>query len=278
MATYAIGDIQGCFNSLRHLLDRISFRPQGDRLWLVGDLVNRGPDSLGVLRSIKQLGQAVRVALGNHDLFLLAVAEGIMPLRPKDTIQDVLAAPDREELLVWLRKQPLHHREREYLMIHAGVLPQWTIADTVQFARDVESALSGPDYRAFLQHLFHGPTPEWTPSLKGMDRLASIARVLTRIRTCTPTGEMSYFSGTPDKTPAGFSPWFSIPGRRSTDATIITGHWAALGLRLEPNHLALDSGCVWGRQLTALRLEDRSIFQVEHTEMKRRERLSADDQ
>jgi bis(5'-nucleosyl)-tetraphosphatase (symmetrical) len=266
MATYAIGDIQGCFNSLRHLLDRISFQPHADRLWLVGDLVNRGPGSLGVLRYLKQLGQAVQVVIGNHDLFLLAVAEGIVPLRPKDTIQDVLAAPDRSELVAWLRQQPLHHREGDYLMVHAGLLPQWTVLDAVQCAKEVETVLSGPDYRSLLQHLFHGPTPQWTQSLTEMDRLTTITRVLTRIRTCTPDGALSNFSGPPENTPAGFTPWFSIPGRRSTDATIITGHWAALGLRLENNHLALDSGCVWGRQLTAVRLEDRTVFQVEYAD------------
>ncbi len=266
MATYAIGDIQGCFTSLQHLLNRISFQPHIDRLWLVGDLVNRGPDSLGVLRYLKQLGQAVRVVLGNHDLFLLAVAEGIVPVRPKDTIQDVLAAPDRDELVAWLRRMPLHHREGEYLMIHAGVLPQWTVSDTVQFARDVETVLSGPGYRDFLQQLFHGPTPQWTPSLTGIERLVSIARVLTRLRTCTPSGEMSNFSGPLEHTPVGFAPWFGILGRLSADATIITGHWAALGLRMEPDHLALDSGCVWGRQLTAVRLEDRKVFQAEYSD------------
>lgn len=266
MATYAIGDVQGCFNSLRHLLDRLSFQPHADQLWFVGDLVNRGPDSLGILRYVKQLGQAVQVVLGNHDLFLLAAAEGIVPLRPKDTIQDVLTAPDRNELLAWLRQQPLHHREGDYLMVHAGVLPQWTITDTVNFAKAAETVLSGPDYRTFIQRLFHSPIPQWAPWLMGIDRLASIARVLTRLRTCTPTGTMSDFSGTPDNTPAGFTPWFSIPGRRNTDATIITGHWAALGLRLEPNHLAIDSGCVWGRQLTAVRLEDRQVFQVDYDE------------
>lgn len=262
MSTYAIGDIQGCFNSLHNLLDRITFQPCIDRLWFVGDLVNRGPESLSVLRYLKQIEPAVRVVLGNHDLFLLAVAEDIVPLRPKDTIQDVLAAPDRNELLAWLRQQPLHHHENGFFMVHAGLLPQWTITDTVQFARDVGTALSGPDYRALLQAIFQNPTPLWRPSLTGMDRLVSIARVLTRLRTCTPTGKMSNFSGTPENAPSGFTPWFRIPGRRNADTTIITGHWAALGLHIEPNLLAIDSGCVWGRQLTAVRLEDRAVFQV----------------
>jgi bis(5'-nucleosyl)-tetraphosphatase (symmetrical) len=271
MATYAIGDIQGCLNSFRRLLDRISFNPQTDMLWLVGDLVNRGPDSLGTIRFIKDLGTCVRLVLGNHDLFLLAVVEGIATLRPKDTIHDILAADDRSDLMNWLRRQPLHHLEDSFLMVHAGLLPQWTVKETAGLACEVETALRGPDYRAFLRQLFHGPTPQWNPSLTGLDRLASIARVLTRLRTCTPTGEMSKFSGPPGEAPDGFIPWFRIPGRRNTDATIISGHWAALGLQIEPNHLAIDSGCVWGRQLTAVRLENRAVFQVDYAERRRRD-------
>jgi bis(5'-nucleosyl)-tetraphosphatase (symmetrical) len=262
MATYAIGDVQGCYEPLQRLVDLIQFDPRADRLWFVGDLVNRGPESLSVLRYLKQIKPALQVVLGNHDLFLLAVAEGIVPPRSKDTIQDVLRAPDRNELLVWLRQQPLHHHENGFFMVHAGLLPQWTIPDTVQLARDVWAALSGPDYRALLQAIFQNPTLTWRPSLTGMDRLASIARVLTRLRTCTPIGEMSSFSGTPENAPSGFAPWFRIPGRRNADTTIITGHWAALGLHIEQNLLAIDSGCVWGRQLTAVRLEDRAVFQV----------------
>jgi bis(5'-nucleosyl)-tetraphosphatase (symmetrical) len=266
MPTYAIGDIQGCFKSLRHLLDRISFQPHIDTIWPVGDLVNRGPDSLTTLRFIKGLGVAARPILGNHDLFLLAAAENVATLRPKDTIQDILAADDRADLIEWLRGIPLHHRDGTFLMVHAGLLPQWTVDETAGYAQEVETVLSGPDYRTFLQQIFHSPPQPWSSSLKGMDRLASIARVLTRIRTCTSAGEMSNFSGPPEEAPNGFSPWFHIPGRRSADTTIITGHWAALGLRLEPNHLAIDSGCVWGRQLTAVRLEDRKVFQVEYAD------------
>ena len=263
MATYAIGDIQGCYASLQRLLHRISFSPSADTLWLVGDLVNRGPDSLTTIRFIKNLGTSVRLVLGNHELFLLAVSEGIVPLRPKDTIHSILAADDRPAIINWLRNQPLHYREGSFLMIHAGLLPQWTIEDTVGLAQEVESALRGPDYRAFLQALFDGPTPPWSPSLSGSERLACIARGLTKLRTCSPTGEMSNFSGEPKDAPAGFIPWFRVPERRNSDATIITGHWAALGLHMEPNLLAIDSGCVWGRQLTAVRLEDRAVFQVD---------------
>ncbi|HSQ52259.1 MAG TPA: symmetrical bis(5'-nucleosyl)-tetraphosphatase [Nitrospiraceae bacterium] len=262
MATYAIGDTQGCLAPLRQLLDRMSFDPQTDRLWLVGDLVNRGPDSLALLRFVRSLGDSVRMVLGNHDLFLLAAAEDIVTLRQKDTIHDVLGAKDRGELIAWLRRQPLHHREGSFLMIHAGLLPQWTIDESVRLAREVESVLAGPDYRSFLHSLFHGPAPQWDSSLRGVEKLVSITRVLTRMRTCTTAGEMSGFSGPLEQTPAGYLPWFRLPHRRQTDVTIVCGHWAALGLHLEPNLLAIDSGCVWGKKLTAVRLEDRQVFQT----------------
>lgn len=263
MATYAIGDVQGCAQQLQRLVDRINFNPVSDRLWFVGDLVNRGPDSVGVLRFIKSLGSSTSVVLGNHDLFLVAAAEDIVALRPKDTIHDVLAADDRRELIDWLRSRPFHHREQAFLMVHAGLLPQWTVEEAVKLAAEAETALRGSDYRGFLQELFPGPPPQWNPSLTGNRRSASIARVLTKLRTCTPAGEMSDFSGPLEKVPSGYFPWFRIPDRRNTDGTIITGHWAALGLHLEENLLAIDSGCVWGRQLTAVRLEDRAVFQVE---------------
>jgi len=263
MATYAIGDVQGCAAQLHRLIDHIGFNPKHDRLWFVGDLVNRGPDSVGVLRFVKNLGSSTSVVLGNHDLFLLAVAEGIVALRPKDTIQDVLAAEDRDELIGWLRGRPLHHRERSFLMVHAGLLPQWTVQEAYQLAAEVEFALAGPDHSGFLHELFHGFPSPWNPSLAGNRRTAAIARVLTRLRVCKPTGEMSNYSGPPEEAPSSYLPWFRIPHRRNADTTIVTGHWAALGLQIEPNHLAIDSGCVWGRQLTAVRLEDRTVFQVE---------------
>jgi bis(5'-nucleosyl)-tetraphosphatase (symmetrical) len=271
MATYAIGDIQGCLASFRQLLDRIAFTPGSDKLWLVGDLVNRGPDSLGTLRFIKNLGTSVRLVLGNHDLFLLATAEGVTTLRPKDTIQDILSASDRADLIDWLRCQPLHHREGSFLMVHAGLLPQWTIEEATALAHEVETILRGPAYRTFLQALFHGPASQWNSSLKGLERLVSITRVLTRLRTCTPTGEMSSFSGSPDETPIGFTPWFDFADRHHISTTIITGHWAALGLHMEPHLLAIDSGCVWGKKLTAVRLEDRSVFQVDCADRLRRD-------
>ncbi|MEK7762271.1 MAG: symmetrical bis(5'-nucleosyl)-tetraphosphatase [Nitrospirota bacterium] len=266
MAIYAIGDIQGCARSLERLLDLIRFDPSVDRLWFVGDLVNRGPDSLRVLRCLKQLGPSAQVVLGNHDLFLLAVSEGIVAVRQKDTIQDILAAVDRPELLEWLRRQPLHHHEGAYFMVHAGLLPQWSIDDAGSLASEVEHALAGPESRLFLQALFHGPTPQWSASLTGYERLSAITRALTKLRTCTPEGVLSGFSGSPSDAPQGHLPWFLIPHRRNSDHTILFGHWAALGLHIEPTILGLDSGCVWGRQLTAIRLEDRALFQVEYAD------------
>ncbi|NGZ09312.1 MAG: symmetrical bis(5'-nucleosyl)-tetraphosphatase [Nitrospira sp. LK70] len=263
MATYAIGDVQGCHDALQRLLDLIRFDPSCDRLWFVGDLVNRGPDSLGVLRYIRSLGPSVRVVLGNHDVFLLAVSEGVAALRPNDTIGDVLKADDRLDLIDWLRHQPLHHHEGSFFMIHAGLLPHWTTQDAVQLAGEVETALRGDGFQSFLRSLFHEPAVTWSPNLTGVSRLVTVARVLTRLRTCTPAGDTSNFSGPPEKAPPGYFPWFRLPARRSADTTIIAGHWAALGLHMEPNLLAIDSGCVWGRQLTAVRLEDRSVFQVD---------------
>lgn len=266
MATYAIGDIQGCYKSLHRLLDQIAFDPLSDTLWLVGDLVNRGPDSLLTLRFLKSLGSSVRPVLGNHDLFLLAAAEGIVTLRPKDTIQDVLSADDCSDLTNWLRRQPLHQREGSFFMVHAGLHPRWSIEQAMSFAKEVEGVLAGSDYKTLLQELFHGSTPQWDPALKGTERLVAIARVFTRLRTISLAGEMSSFSGPPEDAPPGFMPWFRIPDRRSNDCTIITGHWAALGLHIEPNILTIDSGCVWGRQLTAVRLEDRAVYQVEYAD------------
>jgi bis(5'-nucleosyl)-tetraphosphatase (symmetrical) len=263
LAIFAIGDVQGCYRSLRRLVDLIGFSPASDRLWFVGDVVNRGPESLQVLRYIKNLGPAAQMVLGNHDLFLLAAAEGIVALRPQDTLHDVLAAEDRAELLGWLQQQPLHHLEGAYLMVHAGLLPQWTVSEADRLAKDVAVTLAGPHSRTFLQTLFHDAPAQWSSTLLGFQRIAAIARVLTRIRVCTPSGEMAGgFSGPPDKAPAGYVPWFEIPARQSADATIVIGHWAALGLHLTHNILALDSGCVWGRSLTAVRLEDRHIIQV----------------
>lgn len=263
MPTYAIGDIQGCFIPFRQLLKDIEFDQKHDRLWLVGDLVNRGPDSLAVLRFVRELGEAAVTVLGNHDLHLLTVSEGFARIRKKDTLNAILAAPDRDELLTWLRRQPLMYVNNGYAMVHAGLLPSWTIGEAESFAREAEAALRSEDYPDLLAGLY-GDTPDaWRDDLTGIARIRAIFNALTRLRVCTPQGKMDFsFKSEPEKAPAGFLPWFDVPDRASSSVTVIFGHWSALGLRLRPNLMALDSGCQWGRALTAVRLEDRRAFQV----------------
>ncbi|PKO90155.1 MAG: diadenosine tetraphosphatase [Betaproteobacteria bacterium HGW-Betaproteobacteria-12] len=264
MATYAVGDIQGCYDSLRRLLDLCAFDPSTDRLWLVGDLVNRGPKSLETLRLIKSFGDAALTVLGNHDLYLLMVAEGGAKFRGKDdTIQPVLDAPDAGELLAWLRHQPLCHTEGEFCLVHAGLLPQWTTARARELASEVEAMLQGPQFREFILNLWGSEPAAWSDELSGWPRLRVIVNALTRMRFCTPQGSMELKTkGELAKAPPGYLPWFDLPGRQSADAVLVTGHWSALGLKVTPKLLALDSGCLWGGHLTAVRLEDRRVFQV----------------
>ncbi|MDR0674606.1 MAG: symmetrical bis(5'-nucleosyl)-tetraphosphatase [Zoogloeaceae bacterium] len=269
MATYAIGDIQGCFASLRRLLARCAFDPQKDRLWLVGDLVNRGPDSLSTLRYVRSLGDAAITVLGNHDLYLLMIAEtGDPSLRRRDTLQAVLDAPDRATLLNWLRQRPLCHVEGEYCLVHAGLMPQWRVKKARELAAEVEAHLQGARYPDFLANLWGSKPAHWSGKLRGMERLRVIVNAMTRMRFCRlheKNGFEMEFSarGGLDSAPPGSLPWFDLPGRRSADHVLITGHWSALGLYRLPNLLALDTGCLWGGQLTAVRLEDRALFQVE---------------
>ncbi|WP_447977812.1 symmetrical bis(5'-nucleosyl)-tetraphosphatase [Candidatus Nitrospira bockiana] len=268
MATYAIGDVQGCWTALERLIAHIGFTPDRDRLWFVGDLVNRGPQSHSVLRFVKDLGAAAITVLGNHDLHLLAVASGAVPPRGKDTFTDILEAPDRNELIAWLGHRPLLHREirdrRDWLLVHAGLVPQWTARQVEGYAREIERALRSDEQSALLRLIYDDGAPTaWSEDLSGLTRLAFVARALTRLRVCSLTGEMNLsFKRTLDDIPPGFVPWFQVPGRRSADATIVFGHWAALGLYVHDDVIGLDSGCVWGRSLTALRLEDRKVFQV----------------
>ena len=265
MATYAIGDIQGCFDSLRRLLDLCAFDRSKDKLWLVGDLVNRGPKSLKTLRLIKSLGPAAQTVLGNHDLYLLMVAEGGAKYRGKDdTIQGILDAKDRDDLLDWLRHQPLCHTEGKYCMVHAGLLPQWTANRARELSREVEAALQGPDYNEFILNLWGSEPAGWSDDLSGWQRLRVIVNAMTRMRFCTPDGVMEFKTkGELLNAPNGHIPWFEAPNRQSADCTLVTGHWSALGLQITPNRLALDTGCLWGGHLTALRLEDRRVFQVD---------------
>lgn len=262
MATYAIGDIQGCYDEMRRLLDSIGFDPAQDRLWLVGDLVNRGPQSAEVLRYLRGLGECAISVLGNHDLHLLVVAAGVRKPHRGDTLDALLAAPDRDELLHWLRRQRLMHADAGYAMVHAGLLPQWSIAQAMALAREVEAALQGPDYGEFLNCMYGNTPTQWRDDLAGYDRLRVIVNAMTRLRLCTPGGIMDFThkTGLADA-PAGYLPWFDVPGRASSDTPVLFGHWAALGLTLRTDLLGLDSGCVWGRRLTAVRLEDRRVFQ-----------------
>lgn len=264
MATYAVGDIQGCYDSLQALLARCDFDPTVDRLWLVGDLVNRGPKSLTTLRFIRSLGDAAVTVLGNHDLYLLMVAEGGAKFRGKDdTLQEILDAPDCDDLLDWLRHQPLCYTEGDYCMVHAGLLPQWTAARARELAGEVERALQGPNFREFILNLWGSEPAGWSDDLSGWQRLRVIVNAMTRMRFCTLEGIMEFkVKGKLANAPAGHLPWFDLPDRQSRDAVLVTGHWSALGLKVEPNFLALDSGCLWGGHLTAVRLEDRAVFQV----------------
>lgn len=263
MATYAIGDVQGCMRELEALLAACAFDAALDRLWFVGDLVNRGPDSAEVLRFVKGLGDRATVVLGNHDLHLLCVSEGLARPRDDDTLECVLEAPDRGELLAWLRTRPLLHVERDAILVHAGLLPQWDIEKALALAAEVEAELRGPRYRGFLANLYGSMPNAWKDELSGADRTRVIVNAMTRMRFCTDDGVMEFHAkGGPDAAPADCRAWFDIPGRKSTTHTLVCGHWSALGLRLEPRLLALDTGCVWGGSLSAVRLDDRSLYQM----------------
>lgn len=267
MATWAIGDIQGCYQPLQRLLARIRFDPARDRIWLVGDLVNRGPQSLEVLRWAHKLGDRLSLVLGNHDLHLLARATGLSGPKRRDTLDEVLAAPDRDVLIGWLRRQPLLHREGEWLMIHAGLLPHWTPDAAQAAARACQQRLAGPGWLKLLAAVV-APAKEGGSSGKNTSAEADLAacvdtvRALTRLRTLRVDGTAcDDYSGEPKDAPPGCLPWFDVPGRQSRGVTCVFGHWSALGLWLQPGLMGLDTGCVWGRSLTAVRLEDRAICQ-----------------
>lgn len=263
MATYAIGDIQGCFGTFIKLLERCAFDPEKDRLWLVGDLVNRGPRSLETMRYIRALGSAAITVLGNHDLALLVMSEGHGKRSKGDRFDDILKAPDIDELLFWLRQQPLCHTEGDYCMVHAGMLPQWTTSKTQALAKEVEHALRAPNWQEFMANMWGNDPSAWSDELEGWPRLRVIVNALTRMRFCTPEGVIDFqVKGEVTTGPPGYLPWFEVPERCSTDKVLITGHWSALGLKMTPNLLLIDSGCLWGRALTAIRLEDREVFQV----------------
>jgi len=260
---YAVGDLQGCHQSLLNLLARIDAATPDARLIFVGDLVNRGPQSLATLRLIRSLGDRAQALLGNHDLHLLAAAHGIRKLHKADTLQEILDAPDRDELLDWLRQRPLALQEQDHLFLHAGVLPQWSAAKTVALAQEVEAVLRGPHWVGFLREMYGNQPLRWDDALHGNERLRCIVNALTRLRFCTEDGtmELAAKESTGISMP-GYLPWFDVPQRQTQDVTVVYGHWSTLGLVLRPNLIGLDTGCVWGGKLTAVRLADRQLFQV----------------
>ncbi|MGH9322451.1 MAG: symmetrical bis(5'-nucleosyl)-tetraphosphatase [Vicinamibacteria bacterium] len=262
MATYAIGDVQGCFITLMRLLRRLEFDPSRDRLWMVGDLVNRGPDSLGVLRWVKSMEGSVVTVLGNHDLHLIARAEGLRGPRQRDTFDDVLEAPDREALIEWLVGRPLLHREDEFVLVHAGIHPSWSVEEAEQLSWEAQETLRSRRRYGLLEAMEEkSPSKKWDPGLEGLPRIRLVIDVFTHMRTVKPGGELCLdFAGPPQQAPEGCRPWFdscSFPA----PVTVLFGHWAALGLHLGGSAIGLDTGCAWGRSLTALRLEDRQVFQ-----------------
>ncbi len=292
--TYAVGDVQGCLTSLSRLLDSIGLDPSVDRLLFCGDLVNRGPDSLGVLRLVRDIEGALVSVLGNHDLHLLARAEGLRPAGKQDTMDDVLSAPDREELLDWLASRPFSHleeievdvgawisnrrrpgaarqassamapRKRRFFLVHAGLLPEWSIEEAMSLATEATMALRA-DRRAFLETIYAKPPPRrWKSDLSRADRLRAIVAALVRIRMLDEKGEMDDdFTGPPPEGPPGHRPWFDARPRQNAGGTVVLcGHWAALGLVIRDDFIGLDTGCVWGKELTAVRLEDLRVFQV----------------
>jgi bis(5'-nucleosyl)-tetraphosphatase (symmetrical) len=259
MALYLIGDIQGCDGAFQHLLDEISFSPSRDTLFVLGDLVNRGPESATVLRRLMGYGDAAKCLLGNHDLHLLATAAGARKPGRKDTLAGVLKAPDCDMMLSWLRWQRmaylLEHQDQTILMVHAGVLPTWTPAQTMALASEVETVLRGPDLNDFLHKMYGNKPTAWDSGLRGTARLRLIVNALTRLRFCTADGVMEFeTSDGADAAPKNFMPWFDVPGRKTASVTVAFGHWSTLGWLDRANLLALDSGCVWGGCLSALQL------------------------
>lgn len=264
MTTYAIGDLQGCHTQLISLLEKIDAASPNAQLVFVGDIVNRGPKSLATLRQVRALKDRARIVLGNHDLNLLAVACGLRKPHDSDTLADIMAADDREELITWLRHQPLALEQDGHLCVHAGVLPQWTAQQTLSLSREVEAALQGPNWVEFLQNMYGNMPTLWNDDLQGADRLRCIVNALTRVRFCKPDGSMDFkaVEGL-DHTPPGLMPWFDVPNRKTENTSVVFGHWSTLGLTLRPNLAGLDTGCVWGGKLTAINLEDRSTIQVD---------------
>jgi bis(5'-nucleosyl)-tetraphosphatase (symmetrical) len=268
VATYAIGDIQGCLDPLQALLKKCAFNTDKDRLWIAGDLVNRGPDSLLTLRFLYSLREHIDIVLGNHDLHLLAVAAGFKKPTPSDTLDAILAAPDCNDLLNWLRTQPLVHHDASlnFTMVHAGIPPQWSISESLGYAHEVETILKGDHANDFLKVMYGNKPNSWDNSLDGMDRIRLITNYFTRMRFCTANGELELkIKSSAGDAPKGYHPWFALNNRVAKHDNIIFGHWAALeGQTHQKNIFALDTGCVWGGELTAMRLEDKQLYSVKN--------------
>lgn len=274
MATYAIGDVQGCFRELKKLLDLIKFSIKNDTLWFAGDIVNRGPESLETLRFIKSLGDNAITVLGNHDIHLLAAAQTNKAHR-KDTFDQIFAADDRDELLDWLRCQPLFHHDQKsgYSMVHAGIAPQWDLIKIQALAKEVEDVLAGKNYKEYLAIIYGNQPDIWSDDLQGWDRLRCITNFLTRLRFCDQKGRMDFEEkGAPGNQPDHLHPWYEIKNRKSTDLKIIFGHWSTHKLadksiagqsNATQNVFPIDTGCLWGGELTAFRLDDQRLFQLD---------------
>ncbi len=260
MALYAIGDVQGCFTALLRLLDKIGFNHHRDYLWFTGDLVNRGPQSAEVLRFVMGLGDRAACVLGNHDLHCLAVAAGKAKARPGDTLSGLLQAPDSDKLLAWLRYRPLlWHDQTGYVLVHAGLIPQWDLRQAQACASEVEAVLRGAGHTELYAHMYGSVPNLWEDTLTGWDRLRLIVNTFTRLRYCDVRGCIDWqMKGAPGTQPPHLLPWFAVPTRRSQDRTIVFGHWSALGRYCQHRVLGLDSGCVWGRELSAVRLSNKA--------------------
>ena len=270
MDTFAIGDLQGCAADLERLLDRIFSVSPDARLVFVGDLVNRGPESLRTLRLVKSLGNRARTVLGNHDLHLLAVSHGVRSPGRSDTINDILNAPDRDELLDWLRYQPLALMANGHLVVHAGVLPQWTAAQVIALSAEVEAKLQSDHWTDFLNAMYGNEPAIWNDALQGADRLRCIVNALTRLRFCTADGQMEFATKEGlGNAPAGYMPWFDVPDRQTANVPVVFGHWSTLGVVQRESLIGLDSGCVWGGKLSAMRLSDRLLLQVDCSQHQR---------
>lgn len=263
MAIYAIGDVQGCYDELKRLLAQLPINPARDELWFVGDLVNRGPRSLATLRYVRSLGKMATVVLGNHDIHLIALAMGNRSRAKARELSDVLNAPDCDELVDWLRHRPLAHYRPELntLMVHAGVPPQWDAPLTIRLAREVERVLRGPHCAEYIGDLYGEKPTRWSPKLRGQDRLRFITNCLTRMRYCQPDGKLDLReNGPPGSQSSGLHPWFDLRDRKTARVRVVFGHWASMGLRQRKYLLGIDTGCVWGRKLTAVRLDGPAQF------------------